>query len=147
MYGPHLMIDCYECDKEKLGSEKFILNFLKQLPPLLGMSIIKEPFIVPYENNPSTWDNGGVSAVVLIAESHISIHTFPDNIRYTSIDIFSCKHFDIEKTKRLVKAAFNPEKMEFNLVMRGKHFPRETEKVSPIIVKQRTSQKKKLTDN
>ncbi|MFZ5955209.1 MAG: adenosylmethionine decarboxylase [Nanoarchaeota archaeon] len=137
MFGPHLMLDCYECDKEKLGNEKFILNFLNELPELLSMHIIHEPFIIPYEENSETWDKGGISAVVIIAESHISIHTFPENDSYATIDLFSCKDFDIESAINFVMEKLNPKKIERNLIFRGKHFPKDKYATSKIIREQR----------
>jgi len=139
MFGPHLMLDCYNCDNKKLKNKSFILDFLKKFPLALGMHIIKEPFIVPYSSNPETWDNGGISAIVLIAESHIAIHTFPDNDGYMSLDMFSCKEFDIEKVISVISETFKPKMIEKNLIMRGTHFPKEKYLVSKIVLKQRKS--------
>ena len=135
MFGPHLMLDCYCCSKEKLGNEKFILKFLNEFPQILDMRIIGGPFNVYFEGN--SWDKGGVSAVVLIAESHISIHTYPENDGYASIDLFSCKDFDIEKAISFVRGELEAEKIEKNLIMRGKHFPKEKYKVEKIVLNQR----------
>lgn len=137
MFGPHLMLDCYGCDKKKLKDEKFILNFLNELPKILDMNIIKGPFIIPYENNPNTWDSGGVSAIVLIAESHIGIHTFPDNDGFMSLDLFSCRDFDIKGAISVVKETFSPKKVEKHLIMRGKHFPKEEYALKKIMDAQR----------
>lgn len=143
MFGPHLMLDCYGCDREKLRDANCILKFLKQTPGKLDMHIIKEPSIVSYDENPETWDNGGVSAIVIIAESHISIHTFPDNDGFMSIDMFSCKEFDIEKVISIINEEFNPNMIEKNLIMRGTHFPKEDYKLQKIIA----SQRKKAEEN
>lgn len=142
MFGPHLMLDCYGCDRSKLKDTKFILKFLNDTPNKLGMHIIKKPSIVSYDYNPKTWDNGGVSAVVIIAESHISIHTFPDNNGFMSLDMFSCKEFDIEKVISIINKEFHPKMIEKNLVMRGIHFPKEEYKLQKIIANQRQKNQK-----
>ncbi len=137
MFGPHLMLDCYGCNEEKLKDAKFILKFLKNTPKKFGMHIIKEPFLISYDENPETWDNGGVSAIVIIAESHIAIHTFPGNDGFMSLDMFSCKEFNIEKIISIINKEFKPKMIEKNLVMRGTHFPKEEYKLQKIIVNQR----------
>lgn len=117
MFGQHLMLDCYGCKREKLENKKFILNFLKMLPRELDMHMIKEPFIL---NNQE-----GIFAIVFIAESHISIHTFPDNNGCMNLDIFSCKNFDVKKVISIITENFKPQNLKKNLVMRGSHFPKE----------------------
>lgn len=131
------MLDCYGCDKEKLKNADFILKFLNDTVKKLDMHIIKEPSLISYDYNPETWDNGGVSAIVIIAESHISIHTFPENDGFMSLDMFSCKDFNIDKVISIVNKEFKPEMVEKNLVMRGTHFPKEDYKLQKIIASQR----------
>ena len=53
----------------------------------------------------------GFSTFVLIAESHISIHTFPE-FGYFSFDCYSCKSFDVEVVVEAVKDYFDINKME-----------------------------------
>lgn len=141
------MLDCYGCDKDKLGNPNFILKFLRETPNKLDMHIIKEPSIVSYDYNPETWDNGGVSAIVIIAESHISIHTFPNNDGFMSIDMFSCKEFDIEKVISIINKEFHPKMIEKNLIMRGTHFPKEEYKLQKIIESQRKNLDKNQEEN
>jgi len=138
------MLDCYGCDRKILNDEMFILRFLNELPNALDMHVIKEPFLVPYDYNPDTWDNGGISAVVLIAESHISIHTFPGNGGYMSLDMFSCKEFDVESITELIKRTFKSRLIERNVIMRGTHFPKDKYTVAKLVLKQRKGLKKTL---
>ena len=91
----HLIIDGYGAQKERLEDRDVLFNFLNDYPDAIGMTKITEPFIYDYDGGqkPEDW---GVSGFVLIAESHISIHTFPHK-GYLNIDIFSCKDFDHER--------------------------------------------------
>jgi S-adenosylmethionine decarboxylase len=125
MFGPHLMLDCYGCDPAKLDDTAYILKFLECMPARIGMTKIGGPYLLDCPGNTQTWDRGGVSAIVIIAESHISIHTFPGNGGYMSIDIFSCKEFDIDEAVELIVNEFSPTKLEKRLVMRGREFPKE----------------------
>ena len=65
----------------------------------------------------------GISGFVMIAESHISIHTFPEK-DYVFIDVFSCKGFDIENAVKLLVNAFEAKKYTKKVVRRGVDFPR-----------------------
>jgi len=70
------------------------------------------------------WDNGGVSGFVIIAESHISIHTFPDAGLLTA-DVYSCKPFDIALVKSFVKSSFKISRVKSNLIKREIEFLRQ----------------------
>ena len=61
---------------------------------------------------------------MLIAESHISIHTFPEK-NFVSVDIFSYKAFDADLTESYLKKAFQMTKVETNMLDRGTEFPKE----------------------
>ena len=90
----HLLMDGFGGDEEKLKSEDFVHGFLDKLPDEIGMTKINGPHVMTY-NGPKE-DDWGVSGFVMIAESHISVHTFPDR-SYVNIDVFSCKDFDHER--------------------------------------------------
>ncbi|OLD78047.1 hypothetical protein AUF62_03320, partial [archaeon 13_1_20CM_52_20] len=95
MFGPHLTLDLSECNSEKLSDLSYIYDLLDELPDVIDMHKITAPYVFVYKpkGNPTEW---GISGFVIIAESHISIHTFPDN-KHAFMDIFSCKQFDIHK--------------------------------------------------
>ena len=77
------------------------------IPTTLGMTKITEPKVLTYVGSvPEDW---GLSGFVIIAESHISVHTFPSR-NYINVDIFSCKEFDSEKALEDVKRIFGAEK-------------------------------------
>ena len=90
----HLIIDGNGSDPSILKDEKFIRNLLDTYPGKIGMTKISPPYITHYmQGKPDDW---GISGFVLIAESHISIHTF--EVQGTvNIDIFSCKDFDAQR--------------------------------------------------
>ncbi|MDE1874232.1 MAG: adenosylmethionine decarboxylase [Candidatus Micrarchaeota archaeon] len=136
MFGPHLTIDLYGCDSRLLSDAKHIYRILDEMPTLLAMKKITKPQILPYEGSPGTFDKGGVSAFVMIATSHISIHTFVEQ-KYASVDIFSCKAFDTGKAIRYISGKFKAKKTETNLLSRGKEFPKEIRKATAIVVRER----------
>jgi len=99
----HLAIDGYGSDVEKLRDRDLLYEFLDIYPAALGMTKITEPKVLAYVGKvPEDW---GLSGFVVIAESHISVHTFPDRL-YINVDIFSCKQFDVCKALEDVKRVF-----------------------------------------
>ena len=120
-FGPHLMLDGYGCDKAKLQDLNLIYRILDELPTRIGMTKIMPPYVFKYSGlKPEDW---GLSGFVLIAESHISIHTFPEK-NFVSVDIFSCKHFDSEFAAEYLKKTFGMTKVESTVLDRGTEFPK-----------------------
>ncbi len=136
MFGPHLTLDLYSCNREKIGNKEFILKILDELPELIGMHKISEPWAIEYPGNPNSFDAGGISGFVLIAESHITIHTFVKQA-FASVDIFSCKSFDVEKAEKYIIEKFEAKKVEKNFFNRGIEFPKDVEKVKNIVARDR----------
>lgn len=100
----HLIVDGHGGDPAKLQDLDLISRFLDEYPAAIGMNKIVPPLVYTYHGQtPEDW---GVSGFVLIAESHISIHTFPDR-GYVNIDIFSCKDFEPTPCVDDVKATFS----------------------------------------
>jgi S-adenosylmethionine decarboxylase len=133
-FGMHLMLDGYGCDRERLEDISLIYNFLSEYPAQIGMTKIMPPYVFRYEaENAQDW---GISGFVLIAESHISIHTFPEK-NYLSIDIFSCKNFDSEQAISYVSNLFSPEKSEIKLLDRGQEFPKDIRSSAHIVQTER----------
>ncbi len=112
----HLVIDGYAGDTGKMWDVELVRNFLTHYPDNLGMTRITEPNVLEY-NGPKIED-AGVSGFVIIAESHISIHTFPYR-NYVNIDIFSCKSFDNDQATRDAKDLFDLTEVKTWLLDRG----------------------------
>jgi S-adenosylmethionine decarboxylase len=133
-FGPHLMLDCYGCNKEKLSDMDMIFDTLDKFPAKIGMHKIMPPYVFKYHGVvPDEW---GVSGVVLIAESHITIHTFPDK-QHAFIDIFSCKEFDTNYAINYMNNLFEAKEHEIQLSSRGSEFPRTKEERKNLFKEQR----------
>jgi S-adenosylmethionine decarboxylase len=129
-FGPHLMLDGYGCDRKKLQDLNLIYRILDELPSRIGMTKIMPPYVFKYSGlKPEDW---GLSGFVLIAESHISIHTFPEK-NFVSADIFSCKAFDLEFAESFLKQALGMEKVECNVLDRGTEFPKDLNGASTLV--------------
>ena len=112
----HLIIDGFGGDADMMWDTDRLRQFLDEYPANLGMTRITEPEVLEYHGpNPS---DSGISGFVIIAESHISVHTFPHR-DYVNIDLFSCKSFDHERALADARALFNLGQVKTWLLDRG----------------------------
>jgi S-adenosylmethionine decarboxylase len=133
-FGTHLILDGYGCGREQLEDLSLIYNFLSEYPAKIEMTKIMPPYVFRYDaRNPEDW---GISGFVLIAESHISIHTFPEK-NYLSLDIFSCKEFDSKRAISYVKKLFGVQKSEVKLLDRGLEFPKDIRRSARLVQEER----------
>jgi len=135
-YGPQLALDLYKCDKKRLGNKAFLRQLLEEFPAKIGMRAISKPHIMNY--TPEKKDEWGLSCFVIIAESHITIHTYPER-RLAKIDVVSCKAFDHERASELMKKAFLAEEVEAKVLYRGKHYPKDVKSAAKIAKRERNS--------
>jgi S-adenosylmethionine decarboxylase len=79
--GRHLLLELFDCDSDAINNLVAVKSALVEAAKRAHATIVD---VVFHEFNPF-----GVSGVVVIAESHLSIHTWPE-YRYAAVDIFSC---------------------------------------------------------
>jgi S-adenosylmethionine decarboxylase len=79
--GRHLLLELYDCSSEVLNSLESVKTAMVEAAKRAEATIVD---VVFHEFNPF-----GISGVVVIAESHLSVHTWPEH-RYAAVDIFSC---------------------------------------------------------
>src|SRR5574341_1333115 len=108
----HVIIDGFGGDPEQLSDANVVRVILDQYPEMTGMTKITQPTVLPYNGTkPEDW---GVSGFVMIAESHISVHTFPER-RLVWADIFSCKDFDASAVLEDFKQRFRLREMDVKM--------------------------------
>ena len=125
----HVTIDGFGGNPALLGDEDLIRNLLDRYPGEIGMTKITTPHVFEYHGEkPEDW---GVSGFVIIAESHIAIHTFPDHGQVW-VDIFSCKGFnEIPAIDRIVEA-FDLEETRVQKLERGLEYPHSVARSIPL---------------
>jgi len=62
--------------------------------------------------------NGGISGVAVLAESHISVHSWPER-NYAAFDVFMCGDAEPEKAIEVLKEAFTPTEVKVDTILRG----------------------------
>lgn len=121
-FGEHLTIDGYDGDKKKLNNKELVLRCLTELPKMLQMKTLGAPEVYFTEGNGGK-DPGGWSGFVVIAESHVSIHTFPAR-RFISADVYSCKNgMDTKLIIEYFTREFGLQDIEQHLIKRGTRYP------------------------
>jgi S-adenosylmethionine decarboxylase len=120
-FGVHLTIDGYKGNKEKLNNFELVFSILNDLPGELSMNKLTTPYVVVAPPI-SEKDKGGFSGFVIIAESHISIHTFPQR-GFVSADVYTCRNdMDTDKIINRFKETFDLKETEVNIIERGTKF-------------------------
>jgi len=79
--GYHLMMELFGCDSEKINSRKFLHLLVKTAVKKAGLTNLGSRF--------HQFDPQGVTGFTLLAQSHISLHTWPE-YGYLVLDIFTC---------------------------------------------------------
>ncbi|MEI6022718.1 MAG: S-adenosylmethionine decarboxylase [bacterium] len=121
-FGEHFMLDGYGGDITLLNSKALVLGALNDLPEKLGMKKLAQP-VVYFAEDLSQKDPGGWSGFVVIAESHISIHTFAAR-GFVSIDAYTCKNgMDCTFIEKYFVDLFKLKNTETNFVKRGTRYP------------------------
>ena len=121
VFGQHLTIDLSGCNSQKLKDLELHHDLLANTPHLIGMTPITQPYVFKYSG--LVPQDRGITGSVIIAESHISIHSF-ELKNYCFVDVFSCKPFDTKRATEIFVEAFEPIKYMVNVVDRGIDFPR-----------------------
>ena len=79
--GRHIIAEFYDCDSNILKDTQLVETYMKRAAIECGATIVESAF--------HTFNPFGVSGVVVIAESHLAIHTWPE-YGYAAVDVFTC---------------------------------------------------------
>ena len=108
--GRHCILELYQCDHARLNDEAFIRTSITSSAKIAGATLIN---LVTHSFKPQ-----GVTGLALLAESHISIHTWPE-IGYAAIDVFTCgDHTMPEKACELFAKDFLSKNLSFKNIAR-----------------------------
>ncbi len=109
--GKHLIVELYGCNHELINDAARVESVLVEAVRLSGACIVQPVF---HQLSPC-----GVMGVVVITQSHFSIHTWPE-YDYCAIDIFTCGDgIDSDASLRFLKSEFEAERISVMEVRRG----------------------------
>lgn len=121
-FGEHLTYDGYGADPALLDDRASVLSALTDLVDDLRMTVLGGPevYLAPASNEK---DPGGWTGMVVLQESHISLHTFPAR-GFVSADVYTCQNgLDVEAIRRYFNLHFAVTDEEVNFLERGTRYP------------------------
>lgn len=111
--GSHAIIDLWEPEDE------LFLTDIDQMRSLVRLAISMGG-MTPLEDIHHKFETDGYSLVVLLKESHVAVHTYPEH-KYMSIDIYACGEGDALKTMKTILSQLNPEMCIARVIKRGEY--------------------------
>lgn len=111
----HGLLDLYQCDASILQDECRLKTLLTQAAQQIGATIITSHF--------HTFGGaGGVTGVLLLAESHITIHTWPEH-QFAAIDAFICGNMKLETLRQFLQTGLCAQHSQWQVHQRGQGLP------------------------
>ncbi len=107
--GKHLIAECWDCN-ERIYSPTAIREALEEAVKASGATLLR--LIV------HTFEPYGVSAVAIVSESHLFIHTWPE-MRYIAVDVFTCGETFPERAFEVIRDYFEPRRLKVIELERG----------------------------
>ncbi len=108
--GVHVLVDLHDCNRAKLDNEVVLTSLITQAATNAGATVLNR---MSHKFQPQ-----GVTAIVLLAESHLSIHTWPET-GYAAVDILTCgSSMDPYKCIRTIAKALEPASFNEKTVRR-----------------------------
>ncbi|UOM34844.1 adenosylmethionine decarboxylase [Acuticoccus sp. I52.16.1] len=108
--GAHIIVDVY--GGERLDDLQHIEETLKECVDVAGATLL-HVHLHHFD------ENGGVSGVAVLAESHISIHSWPEH-KYAALDIFMCGETQPDACIDVLRKAFTPKNIAVSEFLRGR---------------------------
>ncbi|AQS58898.1 adenosylmethionine decarboxylase [Desulforamulus ferrireducens] len=122
--GLQLLAEIWECDENKLNDIKYIQEMMIKAAKKANANIREVAF--------HHFDPQGVSGVVVIAESHLTIHTWPE-LAYAAVDIFTCgEHVDPWVALESITQDLNAEDANVMEISRGMKNLKRLKKKKPV---------------
>lgn len=108
--GVHLLLELYDCPEGLLRYPADSQRILLAAAAAMGATIVEERF--------HAFSPHGVSGVVIIAESHLTVHTWPEH-GYAAVDVFSCGGLDLELGLAVLKEEYSAGRVVSQRIARG----------------------------
>lgn len=108
--GRHLLAEFYDCGTDALNDPGRIERLMNEAARLSGATVVQSAF--------HAFSPHGVSGVVVVEESHLAVHTWPE-YRYAAVDYFSCGEVDCDAAVRYLAEHLLPSRVETKEVPRG----------------------------
>lgn len=109
--GKQLLLELYECNGRNLRDASFVKRVIVQACIRTAVTLVETVF---YQ-----FSNGGITGAALIAESHVTVHTWPER-GYAAVDVFTCgKNIDHFSIIHFLVKKFAAKRWESTFILRG----------------------------
>jgi len=109
--GTQLAVELFDCDENLLNDDRLLERLLVEAATNAGATVVDSVF---HQFNPY-----GISGAVIIAESHVAIHTWPE-YRYAALDIFTCgEEIEPNNIAEAVKDVLHADRIYVSRILRG----------------------------
>ena len=109
--GTHILVNLHGCPSELLERVEVVSKLLNE--------VVSETNLTKLGENHHQFDPYGVTSILLLAESHISIHTWPEQNGSAAVDIFTCGDAkDADRAYEALRAKFKPTKISAQKIIR-----------------------------
>lgn len=119
MQGIHLIADFYDCPAD--------MPWLRRAADLQALCVtqVESAGLTPLSTNFHQFEPGGATGVVILAESHLAIHTWPE-AGHVTLDVFVCNYTQDNSARahdlyRALESAFAPQRKNLTVLERGHH--------------------------
>lgn len=112
--GRHIILECYDCDDELLKQEKMLEQQLIHSAEFARATVLHSYFH-------KFGEGGDVTGVIALAESHISVHTWPE-YGYMAVDIFMCGECNPMDSVDYIISNLDIGQFEYQEIQRGDQF-------------------------
>ncbi|MEM0994584.1 MAG: adenosylmethionine decarboxylase [Bacteroidota bacterium] len=109
--GKHIILEFYNCSIEPLDDHQLLQRIFRAAAVQMGATVLSSNF--------HPFSPIGVSGVVIIKESHLTVHTWPEH-QYAAIDIFTCGDIDVATGIAYLKKQLAPKRTVQQVLERGK---------------------------
>ncbi len=117
----HLLVEYEGCDRALLDDLDRVRQILREAATAAGATVVAEAF---HRYRPQ-----GVTGVLVIEESHLSVHTWPEH-GFAALDFYTCGDCVPERADEVLRRAFGATHAEVLLVERGLRVPGESMRVA-----------------
>ncbi len=124
--GVHYLAEFHKCDRSALDNTELISEMMLEAVKISGATLI-QPFFHKFSPQ-------GVSGIVVVAESHFAIHTWPEH-NYAAVDLFSCGEFGYDIALMHIRHQIKSQEYSVTKIERGLINPLD-KVISPVRTEQ-----------
>lgn len=116
----HLLVELFGCNTDALKNKTLLTQLLEKAASAANVTIVQSVF---HQYSPQ-----GITGIVIIEESHLSIHTWPE-YGYASVDFYTCGDGEPEAALNVIEQGLEAERSEIIMVDRGRSLTKEAMRV------------------